>query len=57
MAAEDKADETLFIEEQFASGKIPVTAPAGGFTEHARRRTSTPERAWAAAAIISMASF
>ena len=34
MAAEDKADETLFIEEQLASGKIPVIAPAG-FTEHA----------------------
>ena len=34
MAAEDKADETLSIEEQLASGKIPVIAPAG-FTEHA----------------------
>ncbi len=29
MAAEDKADETLSIEEQLASGKIPVIAPAG----------------------------
>ena len=34
MAAEDKADEKLSIEEQLASGKIPVIAPAG-FTEHA----------------------
>ena len=34
MAAEDKADETLSIEEQLASSKIPVIAPAG-FTEHA----------------------
>ena len=34
MAAEDKADETLSIEKQLASGKIPVIAPAG-FTEHA----------------------
>ena len=34
MAKEDKADETLSIEEQLASGKIPVIAPAG-FTEHA----------------------
>ena len=34
MAKEDKADETLSIEDQLASGKIPVIAPAG-FTEHA----------------------
>ena len=34
MAAEDKADEMLSIEEQLVSGKIPVIAPAG-FTEHA----------------------
>ena len=34
MAKEDKADEMLSIEDQLASGKIPVIAPAG-FTEHA----------------------
>ena len=33
MAKEDKADETLSIEEQLASGKIPVITPVG-FTEH-----------------------
>ena len=33
MAKEDKADETLSIEDQLASGKIPVITPAG-FTEH-----------------------
>ena len=34
MAEEDKADEALPLEEQLASGKIPVITPAG-FTEHA----------------------
>ncbi len=33
MAKEDKADETLSIEDQLASGKIPVITPVG-FTEH-----------------------
>ena len=33
MAKEDKADETLSIEEQLASGKIPVITPVG-FTQH-----------------------
>ena len=32
MAKEDKADETLSIEDQLASGKIPVITPVG-FTE------------------------
>ena len=34
MAAEDAADSTLSIEEQIASGKIPVIVPEG-FAEHA----------------------
>lgn len=34
MAAEDAADSTLSIEEQLASGKIPIIVPEG-FTEHA----------------------
>ena len=33
MAKEDKADETLSIEDQLTSGKIPVITPVG-FTEH-----------------------
>ena len=33
MAKEDKADETLSIKDQLASGKIPVITPVG-FTEH-----------------------
>lgn len=33
MAKEDEADETLSIEDQLASGKIPVITPVG-FTEH-----------------------
>ena len=33
MAKEDKADETLSIEDQLASGKIPMITPVG-FTEH-----------------------
>ena len=33
MSEEDKADASLSIEEQLASGKIPVITPAG-FTEH-----------------------
>lgn len=33
MSAEDKADESLSIEDQLASGKIPVITPYG-FTEH-----------------------
>lgn len=36
MAKEDKADETLSIEDQLASGKIPVITPVG-FTEHSAK--------------------
>lgn len=56
MAKEDKADETLSIEDQLASGKIPVITPVG-FTEHSvKENVYAGKGVWAAAAIISTVS-